>query len=99
MTPTPDFHHACIWYKDADTYRRFREAITDPEQLDGPYGDWCKLAQNQIDRLATLGMFVVKVHADVDEFLEWCKINSCAPDALARQSFAVAKASRGVGQG
>jgi hypothetical protein len=92
-------NQAVFWYKDEATYLRFREIIEDKAQIACPYSAWVALAQKQIDTIAKQGVFLVKINADPDEFVQWCEINACPPNQRARQVFAAMKLGSVIGNG
>lgn len=92
-------NQAVFWYKDEPTFLRFREIIEDKAQIACPYSTWVSLAQKKIDAAAKQGVVLIKIKADPDEFLQWCKVNSYAPNQRARQTFAVMKLGGVVGNG
>ncbi|HEY3762162.1 MAG TPA: hypothetical protein VGN23_10495 [Verrucomicrobiae bacterium] len=95
----PALNNAVFWYKDEATYLRFREIIEDKAQISCPYAEWVALAQKQIDALAQKRIILVKVDADPDEFVQWCKVNSRPPNQAARQLFATIKLDGKFGRG
>ena len=92
-------NQAVFWYKDETTYLRFREIIEDKAQISCPYPTWVALAQKQIDAIAKRGVILVKINADPDEFVQWCKVNTCSPNQRARQVFAAMKLGDVIGNG
>jgi hypothetical protein len=88
-----------FWYKNEATYLRFREIISDPEQIASPYSKWVSDTEEKIEGFAKRGIHLVKIKADPDEFLAWCKINSRKPDGRARSIFAGIKFSSVIGNG
>ena len=95
----PGLKNGVFWYRDEAAYLRFREIIEDKYKLVSPYEDWVIKAQKVIDDAAKKGLFLIKIKADPDEFINWCKINSCKPDHKARIAFAAMKASEIIGSG
>jgi hypothetical protein len=95
QTPVrPHMHatHYSIWYKDEVTYNRFREICDDKVQFAQPYADWVKHADDFIREVeARVGQKLVKVNAEPEEFLAWCRVNSKRPDSPSRSAFAAFK--------
>jgi hypothetical protein len=98
--PSPfGLKNGVFWYRDEATYLRFREIIEDKERLASPYDAWAIKAQKVINDKAKQGVFLIKIKADPDEFIAWCKINSRPLDSPARMEFAMMKACEIVGSG
>jgi hypothetical protein len=95
----PSLKNGVFWYRDEATYLRFREIIEDKDRLASPYDAWVVKSQKFIDDKAKEGMFLIKIKADPDEFIAWCKINSRKPDGSARMDFAIMKTRGIVGSG
>lgn len=56
------------------------------------YNQWLKLATQQIAEIKrTVGIDMIKVEADPEQFAAWCKVNSCAPDGRSRSAYAGVK--------
>jgi hypothetical protein len=81
------------------TYLRFREIIEDKAQISIPYSTWVADSQKKIDALAKKGVFLIKINADPDEFVAWCKVNAYPPNQQARMRFAVIKYAANMGYG
>jgi hypothetical protein len=88
-----------FWYRDEATYLRFREIIEDKEQLAMTYAEWLTKAEKFLEEKRSERVFMVKVQANPDEFLAFCKLYACAPNSRARIAFASIKAREILGLG
>ena len=88
-----------FWYRDEVTYLRFREIIDDPQQISMTYAEWVVLSDKVIQEQAKKAVFLIKIKADPDEFIEWCNINSRRPDSHARMAYAALQTKLTLGDG
>lgn len=56
------------------------------------YERWLASFDAQVRQAKMQGLTVVKVKADIDDFLAFCRERNIAPDGSARRSYAVHKA-------
>jgi hypothetical protein len=61
------------WYKDEETWRRYKEICEDKDHFGPSYLEWMQAVQSKIDGLAKNGIFLKKVETDPERFLAWCQ--------------------------
>jgi NhaA family Na+:H+ antiporter len=79
-----------VWYRP-EQWARMREVVADPERLEATYEQWLKVASKAFKDLSNLGLQVLKVEVDADEFVLWCKLNGLPLDGAARSQFVTEK--------
>jgi len=88
-----------FWIKDEPDYLRFRQIVDDPAQLGDSYATWLDSAKKITDAAQKQRIIIIKVNADPDAFLTWCKANSRRPDQRSRMRFAIIKGTSKRGYG
>jgi hypothetical protein len=83
-----------FWYRDEVTYQRFREIIEDKGQLASPYATWLANAEKFIKEGSRQGIITIKIVADPNAFVDWCRVNSKAPNSSARSEYAAQEAAK-----
>ena len=101
MEKSPDKfrYQGTIWYKSEAEYFAFRDACSDPEDFYSRYSEWLTDAQEFVDALAKRNMGTVRVEADLDRFLLFCKVNAKTPDKRARMAYSAIESRTKMGKG
>lgn len=75
---------ALAWLRESDWPRW---AAVDP-LLQPDYNHWLNRMEQMARRLEQQGNLVEKIIVDVDEFVEWCRVNGRKVDTKSRGEFA-----------
>ena len=75
-----------FWYKE-DQYDRFKALCADGAKLPDTYADFRQKAEMGMQVLQRKGRKPVKVEADIEVFLAWCRANGHKVDAAGRMAF------------
>lgn len=81
-----------LWFKDAEQYHEYKKVFTDSGVLSPSYTGWRKQADKLVKQFERQGNRLIKVEAEVSEFLAWCRGNNTTVDAEGRSKFASFKA-------
>lgn len=79
--------HHMTWYKDEESWRRFREICVDKEQFGTTYTAWKRAVEAKLADAGKHGIQFVKCETDPELFAIWCKTNGHVPNAKARSLF------------
>ncbi|MBF0035891.1 hypothetical protein HAX39_25485 [Citrobacter freundii] len=81
-----------LWFRDAAQYHDYKKIFTDSDVLAASYTDWRKQADKLVKNLERQGHRIIKVDAEISEFVAWCKSSGTTIDAKGRMGFANFKA-------
>lgn len=76
-----------FWYSE-EQWKAFRLQCEDGENLPHTYAACLKGMQNALRHIESRGQIPVRIEADIDEFLTWCRENGMPADAKGRNRFA-----------
>ena len=82
------------WFR-AEQYPHFLAIVVDASKRHDTYLEWLDSALEQFTKLRALGLQVVKVEVDVNEFEHWCRAQGCAIDGSACAAFVSYKLASG----
>lgn len=82
-----------VWYKP-ENFDRLMALFEDGQKLHRTYEHWLRDAERGRDHFQNLGMRVICVDIDPDEFPKWCSANGMKLNAAARNRFANEVAAR-----
>jgi hypothetical protein len=78
------------WYS-RDEWHKLRSVAADPDQLEDSYEKWTAVFEQAIRDMAAAGIEAQRVPINVDQLVEWCKIEGVPVDRDARARFAAIK--------
>ena len=83
---------ATIWFYDEANYLRFKAICLDGNKFPATYAAWLEVATKKTAAVEGANGAIHKIHADPDDFLLWCKLNSVAPNQVGRTRYASVRA-------
>lgn len=77
-----------LWFKDEARYREYKRIITDPDALGNNYTSWMFKSQKFINLFESNGFHVIKIEAEVSEFVHWCTLHGISLNSTGLKRFA-----------
>ena len=65
-----NFKIAVCWYKE-NQWERFKEIVSDKENIEDTYLEWRKEAEIKLNELKSQGLNIKKILVDTEEMLLW----------------------------
>lgn len=76
------------WYPSEEDFNKMKLHAEDSAKLHETYADWLTAAEYGFKEIQSHGkQQIIKIEAPTDEFLAWCKANSCNINAASRNAF------------
>lgn len=79
-----------LWYSEGQ-WPRLRALSADASDLEETHAEWLSVARAMVARLRAAGENVVRVDADLDDIVAWCRAHGLPLDGESRSRYAVEK--------
>lgn len=78
----------------ASEWEKARGVMEDGHTFHGAYGDFVAKVQAKQAELAKQGIATIRVHIEVDRFVQWCRGSGRAVDSKSRAEYAAVAAAQ-----
>ena len=82
---------ALFWFRDSADYERMRSLAEDGDTFFSSYSQWLQAAEKAFKQMQKTGR-VIKVEADIDDYISWCNHTGRSINSKSRVAYANAKA-------
>jgi len=79
---------AVVWYPDEEQWAAMRSIAVDSDIFEESHEAWIVMFEKSIEKLAAAGVMPVRTPINIDEYKQWCQVESKSFDRSSRAEYA-----------